>query len=80
MVIWTIRHLINWSMRGEEMGNLEENNQKEYYDFLGEKIEVLKTIKKNNYTIKILKQDHAEKNLEGLYRCVGELLYRHATK
>lgn len=53
---------------------------KEYYDYLGEKIEVLKTIKKDNYTLKILKQDHAEKNLDGLYRCIGELLYKYAIK
>ncbi|PAD70531.1 hypothetical protein CHH83_01645 [Bacillus sp. 7586-K] len=61
------------------MSNLDEEQQKEYFDYAGEQIEILKTIRNKNCVIRFLKQDKAEKNLDALYKGMGELLYKHAT-
>lgn len=40
--------------------------------------EVILKIKEKNYTIKFVKQDNLEKNLDGLYQVVANLLYEEA--
>jgi len=42
------------------------------------KREILKEIRRKNYIIKFSKQENLEKDLEGLYRVMGELLYKQA--
>lgn len=58
--------------------NNEEGKQNVFK--IGEKeFEVFKEVKRKNYTIKFLKNENPEKNIDDLYRGIGELLFKHAT-
>jgi hypothetical protein len=47
-------------------------------DSVGE--ETLQIIDRGKYTIRIVKQNKAEKNLDGLYKTIAQLLYEQATE
>ncbi|WP_157801086.1 hypothetical protein [Bacillus solitudinis] len=42
--------------------------------------EILAVVKKKNYSIRFVKNENAEKSLDGLSRAIAELLYEEAIK
>jgi len=58
--------------------NNEEGNQKEFVTVQGKEYEVFKEIKKKRYSIKFVKQENLNKNIDEYIRIVAQLLYEDA--